>query len=95
MLEIAGSEYEIDADVLLIAAGFVGCEDSITQAFGIEKSPRGCAVMPVGNHGSSIAGLFVAGDMHRGQSLVVHAINEGRHAVREIDEYLMGYSGLA
>ena len=95
MVEISGSEYDIECELLLIAAGFLGCEDSIASAFGVEKTPRGGVVTVSGTHGTAVPGLFTAGDMRRGQSLVVHAINEGRHAAKEVDDYLMGYTGLS
>ena len=92
--EIPGSEQELPCDLLLIAAGFLGCEDELFENFGIEKTNRGTILTDEDDYASSKAGIFTAGDAHRGQSLVVWAIYEGKHAARQVDEYLMGYSEL-
>lgn len=90
--EIPGSEKIIPCDLLLIAAGFIGCEDYVRDAFGLKCAPRGNVLTKPGIYSTDEKGLFVAGDIHRGQSLVVHAIAEGRACASEVDEYLMGYS---
>lgn len=93
LCEIAGSEQELPCDLILIAAGFLGAEDYTAQAFGVALGPRGTvATDRADSYQSSVEKVFTAGDMHRGQSLVVWAIAEGRECAREIDSYLMGYS---
>lgn len=95
LCEIEGSEKELPADLILIAAGFLGCEDYTANAFGIPLSPRNTvATFGADSYFTGTDKVFTAGDMHRGQSLVVWAIAEGRECAREIDEYLMGYSNL-
>lgn len=95
LCEIEGSEKELPADLILIAAGFLGCEDYTANAFGIPLSPRNTvATSGADSYFTGTDKVFTAGDMHRGQSLVVWAIAEGRECAREIDEYLMGYSNL-
>lgn len=95
LCEIEGSEKELPADLILIAAGFLGCEDYTANAFGISLSPRNTvATSGADSYFTGTDKVFTAGDMHRGQSLVVWAIAEGRECAREIDEYLMGYSNL-
>lgn len=89
--EVAGSEKEIPCDMLLIAAGFVGCEDYTADAFGVKLSKRGVVEAAEGAFDTSVPGIFTAGDMHRGQSLVVWAIYEGRKCAAEVDRYLIGY----
>lgn len=89
--------------MILIAAGFVGCEDYTANAFGVALSARN-TVESVGGqtpdlaspngYKTSVEKVFAAGDMRRGQSLVVWAIAEGRECARQIDEYLMGYTNL-
>lgn len=92
--EIPGSEWEIPCDLMLIAAGFTGCEASVAQAFGVALGSRGVIQTPEDGYATSVEGVFAAGDVRRGQSLVVWAIAEGRRAAREMDEWLMGYSEL-
>ena len=95
LCEIEGSEKEIPADLILIAAGFLGAEEYTAKAFGANLTPRNVvATAKSDTYITSAAKVFVAGDMHRGQSLVVWAIAEGRECAREIDEYLMGYTNL-
>ena len=84
---VEGSECTMPCDLLLIAAGFLGCESYVPEAFG-------AALTEAGRYASSVPRVFTAGDMHRGQSLVVWAIQEGRAAAREVDESLMGYTNL-
>ena len=93
MSEIEGSEQIIPCELCLIAAGFVGCESYAAEAFGAELDERSNVKTEQGKY-TAAEGVFTAGDMHRGQSLVVWAINEGRNAAREADEYLMGYTNL-
>ena len=95
MVEIPGSEYTVDADLVLIAAGFLGSENYVTKAFGVEVNQRTNVKTEEGRYASSVPNVFTAGDMHRGQSLVVWAIREGREAAKEIDESLMGYTNLS
>ena len=94
MVEIPGSEYEVDCQLVLIAAGFLGSEDYVTKAFKVDTTPRtNIATMP-GKYATSVENVFTAGDVHRGQSLVVWAIREGRDCAKEVDESLMGYTNL-
>ena len=79
---------------LLIAAGFLGAEDYVPEAFGVKETNRSVIETAEGSYKTSVPGVFTAGDMHRGQSLVVWGIVEGRGAAKEVDEYLMGYSAL-
>ena len=95
MAEIPGTEYTVDADLVLIAAGFLGSENYVTKAFGVEVNGRTNVKTEEGRYASSVPNVFAAGDMHRGQSLVVWAIREGREAAKEIDESLMGYTNLS
>lgn len=95
MVEIPGSEFEIPADYVLIAAGFLGTQDYIAKAFNVKLDERTNVAAEKGSYKTSVDKVFTAGDMHRGQSLVVWGINEGRHVAREVDETLMGYTNLA
>lgn len=95
MVEIPGTEYTVDVELVLIAAGFLGSENYVTKAFGVEVNQRTNVKTEEGRYASSVPNVFTAGDMHRGQSLVVWAIREGREAAREIDESLMGYTNLS
>ena len=78
MEEIEGSEQILDADLVLIAAGFLGAQAYVTDAFGVETTPRTNVSTKIGHYSTSVEKVFTAGDMHRGQSLVVWAIREGR-----------------
>ena len=89
---VPGSEAELPCDLLLIAAGFVGCVPEVPEAFGVAVTERGRVVTE--DYQTEAPGVFCAGDMRRGQSLVVWAIREGREAACRIDRYLMGYSEL-
>ena len=98
LVERKGTEKTLSCDLLLIAAGFVGCEEYTAQAFGTEIGPRGTVVTSGGpSTGSGTADtyvtsnpkIFTAGDMHRGQSLVVWAIAEGRECAKQIDTFLL------
>lgn len=94
MKEIDGSEYEVETDLVLIAAGFTGAQSYITKAFGVSTDARTNVASTEGTYKTSVDGVFVCGDMHIGQSLVVRAIREGRDAAKEVDESLMGYTNL-
>ena len=94
MKEIEGTEQILPAELVLIAAGFLGCEKRIADAFGVELNARTNVNTEAGKYQTNVPHVFTAGDMHRGQSLVVWAIREGREAAREVDESLMGYSNL-
>ena len=94
MKEIAGTEFELQADLVLLALGFLHPKhDGMLEQLGVELDPRG-NVRADAKKMTSVPGVFTAGDMTRGQSLVVWAIAEGRQAARCIDEYLMGSSNL-
>jgi glutamate synthase (NADPH) small chain len=97
MVEVPGSEQTLQADLVLLAMGFVSPVASVLEAFGVEKDARGNARAHTedgGGYATNVAKVFAAGDMRRGQSLVVWAIREGRQAARAVDEYLMGASDL-
>jgi glutamate synthase (NADPH) small chain len=97
MVEVPGSEEVLKADLVLLAMGFVSPVATILDGFGIEKDGRGNAKATTdfsGGYATSVPKVFAAGDMRRGQSLVVWAIREGRQAARSIDEFLMGFSDL-
>lgn len=94
MAEVEGSEQLLDCQLLLIAAGFLGSEEAVCAAFGVEQDGRTNVKTGAGLYRTSAERIFTAGDMHRGQSLVVWAIAEGRGAAKEVDEYLMGYTNL-
>ena len=94
MAEVAGSEQKMDADLALIAAGVLGTEKYVADAFGIALDGRTNVKTEQGQYETNVKRVFTAGDMHRGQSLVVWAIREGREAARAVDESLMGYTNL-
>lgn len=94
MKEVEGSEYTVDVDLVLIAAGFLGSENYVTKAFGVEVNARTNVATAEGSHQTSVKNVYVTGDMHRGQSLVVWAIREGRDVAKEVDKCLMGYTNL-
>jgi len=89
MVEVAGSEKEIKAEIMLIAAGFLGCEQYVMDAFNVDKSARGTISTAEGSYETSVPGIFAAGDCRRGQSLVVWGIAEGRACAEQVDKYLM------
>ena len=92
LVEVPDSEQVIDCDLLIIAAGFIGCEDYTASETCVKLTGRGTVeTSSPDTYETSIPKVFTAGDMHRGQSLVVWAIAEGRHCAASIDEYLMGY----
>jgi glutamate synthase (NADPH/NADH) small chain len=94
MSEIEGSEQVLEADLVLLAMGFLGPESYIAEALGIEHDKRSNYLAEHGNFQTSVPGVFAAGDCRRGQSLVVWGINEGRGAARAVDLYLSGASTL-
>ena len=94
MAEIPGSEVELPCQLLLIAAGFLGPEDTVPNAFDLARDGRSNVATRAGGYATSQPKVFAAGDMRRGQSLVVWGIAEGRGAAREVDEFLMGYTNL-
>jgi glutamate synthase (NADPH) small chain len=97
MTEVPGSEETHPADLVFLAMGFVSPVASVIEAFGVDKDARGNAKAHTefaGGYTTNVAKVFAAGDMRRGQSLVVWAIREGRQAARSVDEFLMGFSDL-
>ncbi len=97
MVEVPGSQQEYKADLVLLAMGFVAPVSSVLDAFGVDKDNRGnakAATETATAYQTNVPGVFAAGDMRRGQSLVVWAIREGRQAARAVDEFLMGVSAL-
>jgi glutamate synthase (NADPH/NADH) small chain len=97
MSEVPGSEFTLPADLVLLAMGFVSPVQSVLDGFGVAKDARGNARATTdgtGCYATSVPKVFAAGDMRRGQSLVVWAIREGRQCARAVDEFLMGSSEL-
>jgi glutamate synthase (NADPH/NADH) small chain len=97
MQEVAGSEQLLKADLVLLAMGFVAPVSTVLKAFGVEADNRGNAKAStefIGGYATNVPKVFAAGDIRRGQSLVVWAIREGRQAARAVDEFLMGCSDL-
>jgi glutamate synthase (NADPH/NADH) small chain len=97
MSETPGTEHELKADLVLFAMGFVAPVAGVLDAFGVERDPRGNAralTEGAASYRTNVDKVFAAGDMRRGQSLVVWAIREGRQCARAVDEYLMGSSTL-
>ena len=95
MQEVAGSEFTIPADLILLAMGFVGPKKAgLLEQAGVKLSPRGNVDADTNSYATSEPGVFACGDMRRGQSLVVWAIREGRQCARSVDEALMGVSEL-
>ncbi len=92
--EIPGSERSRPAQLVLLALGFLGPDEALLGALGVSRDEQSNAKADYGKFGTSLPGVFAAGDMRRGQSLVVWAINEGRGAARECDRYLMGETSL-
>ena len=96
-VEVPGTEKVFKADLVLLAMGFVSPVATVLDAFGVEKDARGNARATTdfdGGYATNVPKVFAAGDIRRGQSLVVWAIREGRQAARSVDEFLMGYSDL-
>jgi len=97
MSEVPGSDFTMPADLVLLAMGFVSPVQAVLEAFGVERDARGNAKATTegkGCYATSVPKVFAAGDMRRGQSLVVWAIREGRQCARAVDEFLMGFSEL-
>jgi glutamate synthase (NADPH/NADH) small chain len=93
--EVPGSEFELKADLVLLAMGFLGpAKTALLQQSGVELDPRGNVKANVQDYQTSVPGIFACGDMRRGQSLVVWAIREGRQCAQAVDAYLMGASKL-
>ena len=93
MKEIPGTEFEDRVDLVLLAMGFLGPERYMLDQLGVKVNDRGNVVCDR-DKATSVRGVFTAGDMTRGQSLIVWAIREGRQCARAVDEYLMGASNL-
>lgn len=91
---ISDDRQEVPCDLLIIAAGFIGCETALPAEAGIALTERNTVKTEPGRYASNIEGIFTAGDMHRGQSLVVWAIREGLECARETDDWLMGYTNM-
>ena len=94
MVPVEGSEKKVPASLVLIAAGFLGSEQYVVDAFGVEVDGRTNVKTNQGRYETSKEKIYTAGDMHRGQSLVVWAIEEGREVAKAVDESLMGYTNL-
>ncbi len=94
MVPVEGTEKELPCELVLIAAGFLGTQKYLTDAFGVEVNERTNIKTDVDKFATNVAGVFAAGDCHIGQSLVVKAIRQGRDCAREVDKYLMGYTNL-
>ena len=95
MVPVEGSEFVLDVELVLIAAGFLGCQTYVAESFGVELNERTNVKTPCPNsYTTNVPKVFVAGDMHRGQSLVVWAIREGREAAMAVEELLLGYTNL-
>jgi glutamate synthase (NADPH/NADH) small chain len=95
MQEVAGSEFQLKADLVFLAMGFVGPRKSeFTEQAGVEFDIRGAIRADTASYQTSMPGIFTCGDMRRGQSLVVWAIREGRQCAHAVDAFLMGTSRL-
>ena len=94
MVPVEGTEAELPCELVLIAAGFLGSQKYVTDAFGVELTERTNVKTAEDGFETSVPGVFTAGDMHTGQSLVVKAIRQGRDCARAVDYYLMGYTNL-
>ncbi len=94
MVPVEGSEREVPADLVLIAAGFLGSQKYVSDAFGVKLNARTNVDTAAGSYRTNVEKVFAAGDMRRGQSLVVWAIREGREVAKEVDAALMGYTNL-
>ncbi|MEX0802079.1 MAG: FAD-dependent oxidoreductase, partial [Candidatus Binatia bacterium] len=91
---VPGTDKILQADLVLLAMGFLGPEEAALTQLGVELDPRSNAKAEYGQFSTNVPGVFAAGDCRRGQSLIVWAINEGRGAARECDRYLMGKTDL-
>jgi glutamate synthase (NADPH/NADH) small chain len=95
MVEVPGSEFEVEADLVLLAMGFLGpVQSGLLEQFGVARDARSNVQADTDGYRTSVTKVFAAGDMRRGQSLVVWAIREGRQCARAVDEFLMGASEL-
>ena len=94
MVPVEGTERTVPVQLVLIAAGFLGCEKYVAENFGVETDARTNVKTAEGGYAASREKVYAAGDMRRGQSLVVWAIAEGRNAAKEVDKALMGYTNL-
>jgi glutamate synthase (NADPH/NADH) small chain len=95
MVEVPGSEFEMKADLVLFAMGFVGpAPSALLDQLGVERDARSNVKADTDTYRTSVPRVFAAGDVRRGQSLVVWAIREGRQAARAVDEFLMGSTTL-
>lgn len=94
LVELEGTEKVLPAQLVLLAMGFTGPEKTMIRELNLDTDPRGNVAADYGKFATNVQGVFAAGDMRRGQSLIVWAINEGRGAARECDRYLMGTSSL-
>ena len=94
MVPVPGSEKTIDVGLVLIAAGFLGSQKYVTDAFGVSVDGRTNVAARETTYETSVPGVFAAGDMRRGQSLVVWAIQEGKQVAKAVDCSLMGYTNL-
>jgi glutamate synthase (NADPH/NADH) small chain len=92
--EIPKTEKQWDCDLVLLALGFIGAEKTLAEQFGLETDFRTNIKANTKDYATNVSGIFAAGDMRRGQSLIVWAISEGRQAAHHIDSYLMGESSL-
>jgi glutamate synthase (NADPH/NADH) small chain len=96
-MDVPGTEKVLKADLVLLAMGFVNPVATVLESFGIDKDARGNAKATTdiaGGYATNVPKVFAAGDIRRGQSLVVWAIREGRQAARAVDEFLMGFTEL-
>ena len=89
-----GTEKTLKCELLIFAAGYSGCQTYVPEAFGVNISGKNTVKTIPNTYHTNVDKVFTAGDMHRGQSLVVWAIAEGRECARQIDEYLMGYTNM-
>ena len=94
MIPAEGTEKVITADLVLIAAGFLGSQKYVTDAFGVSVDARTNVATKEETYETNVPGVFAAGDVRRGQSLVVWAIQEGKQAAKAVDYSLMGYTNL-
>jgi len=94
MTEVPGSQKTYICQMVILAMGFLGPQKELLEELSLDKDPRGNIKTPGGQYGTSVPGVFAAGDCRRGQSLVVWGIMEGRQAAREVDRFLMGSSTL-
>ena len=92
--ELPGTEKHWDCEMVLLALGFVGAEKTLAEQFGLEMDFRTNIKANTKDYATNVSGIFAAGDMRRGQSLIVWAISEGREAAHQIDKHLMGHSTL-